>query len=165
MGLPPKERPTAPDLVVDPVGDDDPEPEANPSPDPEARAQFEATLREVLAEPITRMVRLATKAAKDNARKDRFDLWADAWRTKHQRIVAEAMAPTFRLAANVLGRSFDPETFAAELVGIHHREFTSLAKTYPPNELPEALDKLCSSLEYAQPRGFVEALLKPNGSQ
>lgn len=102
------------EAILGPLKIDPPEPAALPAPSPPSASQD--AVRGVVAEVLGRMVRLEVNALRRAYRKPDPNEAVREFYHKHSTVLREAISPALLAYGSVVGREYDPDQFATDLV-------------------------------------------------
>jgi HK97 family phage portal protein len=156
MGKDRPPRPDAPDLVVDP--DEESQPEAKP--EPLADDETREALRDVLLDTIHRAIRSETAQLRSAAKREaRFDLWSTSFYERRQATTDKSIEPAIRLLSRTSGRPFNAGDVARSMAEDSAEQLRDLYTTFPPDELPDAVERLATLWESNRVGSIVDALM------
>jgi HK97 family phage portal protein len=135
-----------PVIKLDPDDDLD-ETEVKPEEDEPERLPPGAldSVRALVLDPVGRMVRREILAARTASKKPDFREWISAYYRKHEPLITESIEPALRTLAIIEGKSHDPEGLARVLAKGSREALDGLAVCVPPDELPEAVERLTAT--------------------
>jgi HK97 family phage portal protein len=125
-----------------------PPPTTEPPPTAGLATDLRDALRSILADPIGRMIRRECKAARSASKRgETFLEWIDSYYVPHVGLVTESIAPAIRAITATLGHGLDAATIAGRIVEESRERLHGLVVCVPPDELPDAVDRVCLEWE------------------
>jgi HK97 family phage portal protein len=132
------------------------QPHADPMPNPMSKPDAREAVRAMLADPVSRMIRVECSAVRRACKQERFDLWVDKFYEKHAQMNMDAITPALQ-AARALGSV--PQQLRRPFDWHGRRSLLALVTTTPPDEMPAAVDKLCTEWEATRVDQIVDELM------
>lgn len=115
-------------------------------------------LRGALVDPVSRMVRRECQAVRKQAKRADFADWLDEFLPAHVATVAESIGPALRALGTIQGQDHDPRSVAESMAEESREKLRGLVVCVPPDEMPEAVDKVCADWELSRANEIVERL-------
>jgi Phage portal protein len=129
------------------------------APEPRSLESADLAVRNVVAEVFGRMIRRECQAIRQAAKRDDFREWIGPFYAKHAGHVAESTGMVCHLAATLIGRSIDPAEIAAGIAAESAERLRGLVVCVPPDEMPGAVDRVCSEWESTRASTIADQIL------
>lgn len=118
-----------------------------------------AAVRAVVAESLGRAIRRETTAVRRAARKPGFSDWLNQFYSQHRSYMSKALLPAITALNSVSGAWVQPQNIAEKWVEESRSELAALAGAIHSDELPRAVEDLCSRWEAKRVEGALSTIL------
>lgn len=156
------------DAILSPLASFKPAPETPAAPPPTTEppatngltADSLEALRGILADPIGRMVRRECAAARKASKKgETFLDWIDTYYGSHPQLVVDSIAPAVRAVRSLGGSELEATVIAARMVDESRERLRGLVVCVPPDELADAVDRVCLEWEAGRAASLAGSLI------